>query len=62
MHTDPILLNKRNPLHSSQVNETVMCAAAKSLNLFRVPVDVSDFSCLITQLYKTWTATTNYCN
>ena len=62
MHTDTILLNMRNPLHSSQVNETVMCTSADDLNLFRVPVDVSDFSYLSTKIYKTWTAATTYCN
>jgi hypothetical protein len=62
MHTDTILLSMRNLLHSSQVNETVTCTSADGLNLFRVPVDVSDVSYLSTELYKTWTSATTYCN
>jgi hypothetical protein len=41
-----------NPLHSLQVNETVMCTSANGLSLFRVPVDLRDFNYLSTELYK----------
>lgn len=62
MHTDPILLNMCKPLQSSQVNETVLCTSAKGLSLFHVPVDVSDFTYLRTELHKILAAAINYCN
>ena len=62
MHTDLILLNMPNLLHSSQLNETVMCTSANGLSVFHVPVDVSDFSYLRTELHKIWTPATKHCN
>ena len=57
-----LILNMHNTLQRSQVNETAMCTSAKGFSLFHVPVDVSDVSYLSTELHKTWTAATNYCN